>query len=87
MDATQFLGYLVPALVTLGGFIAIIMKFTQPINELRVVIQKLLDRIEYIDKENDQINHRVTKHGEEIDQLKTKVNELDTKVKLYHDAD
>lgn len=87
MNEAQFLGYLVSALVTLGGFIAIVMKFTQPINELRVVMQKLLDRIDYIDKDNVLINSRVTKHGEEIDKLKTKVNELDTKVRLYHDGD
>lgn len=87
MDATTFLGYLVPALVTLGGFIAVIMKFIQPINELRIMIQKLLDRIDYMDKDSSLIHARVTKHGEEIDKLKSQVNEIGTKVKLYHDED
>lgn len=84
MNEAQFLGYLIPAIVTLGGFIAVIMKFTQPINDLRIVIQKLNDTIDTLKKDNDLHNKRIEKHGEEIDELKHDVNKLKTKMDMYH---
>ena len=48
MDDVVLIGYAVTAVVVLGGFIGVIMKFTQPINDLRVVIQKLNDKIDSI---------------------------------------
>lgn len=84
MNEAQFLGYLIPAIVTLGGFIAVIMKFTQPINDLRIVIQKLNDTIDTLKKDNDLHNKRIEKHSEEIDELKHDVNKLKTKMDMYH---
>lgn len=80
----QFLGYLVSALITLGGFIAVIMKFVQPINDLRVVIQKLNDNIETLESHNKNHSERIAKHGQEIDELDSRIERLETKMKLYH---
>ena len=44
LEETQMIGYAVVVVITLGSFIAVIQKFTQPINELKVVIQKLNER-------------------------------------------
>lgn len=84
MDEMQLLGYAVTAIITLGGFIAVIMKFTQPINELRVVIQKLLDKIDSISKDNDEHGRVIAKHGEDITKLGTRVDKLETRMDIYH---
>lgn len=84
MNETQFLGYLISAIITLGGFVAVIMKFVQPINDLRIVIQKLNDTIDTLKTDNDNQNKRIEKHGEEIDKLDHRVGKLETKVEMYH---
>lgn len=82
MDETQFLGYLISAIITLGAFVAVIMKFTQPINDLRVVIQKLNDAIDSMKLDNDVQNRRIEKHGEQIDKLDRRVGKIETKIEM-----
>ena len=84
MDEMQILGLVVSAVITLGSFIAVIMKFTQPINDLRVVIQKLNDKIDAMKRDSDNHEKRITKHGEEIDKLDGRVGTLETKMNMYH---
>ena len=81
---TEYLGIAVSVVITLGSFIAVIMKFTQPINDLRVVIQKLNDNIDTLKTDNANHDRRITKHGQEIDQLKTDFGRLETKMDMYH---
>lgn len=82
MDEIQFLGYLIMAVITLGSFIAVIMKFVQPINELRVVIQKLNDSIDSLRNDNAVQNKRIDRHGERIDQLDNRVGKIETKIEM-----
>ena len=82
MDEIQFLGYIIMAVITLGSFIAVIMKFVQPINELRVVIQKLNDNIDSLKKDNAAQNKRIDRHGERIDQLDNRVGKIETKIEM-----
>lgn len=84
MDEVQFLGYLVMAIITLGGFVAVIMKITQPINDLRIVVQELRDCINTLKTDNATQNRRLDEHGKDIDDLKIKVGNLETKVEMYH---
>ena len=84
MEDMQFIGLVVSTIITLGAFIAVIMKFVQPINDLRVVIQKLNDSIDNMKKDDVDRDQRIKKHGEEIDDLKDRVGTVETKVKLYH---
>ncbi len=84
MDEKQFLGYLILAIITLGGFVAVIQRFTQPINDLKVVIQELRDCISSIKADNVTQNRRIEEQGKEIDQLKKDVTRIQTKVDLYH---
>lgn len=84
MNELEFLGYAVTAIITLGGFIAVVTKFTQPINDLRIVIQKLNDTIETLKNDNAIQNTRIEKHGEEIDKLDTRVGTLETRMDMYH---
>lgn len=84
MDEMQLLGYAITAIITLGAFIAVIMKFTQPINELRIVIQKLIDKIDTISKDNDEHGKAINKHSEAISKLGNRVDKLETKMEFYH---
>lgn len=84
MEEAQFLGYLVMAIITLGGFVAVIMKITQPINDLRVVVQELRDCINTLKTDNATQNKRLDEHGKDIDDLKVKIGSLETRVNMYH---
>lgn len=84
MEETQFLGYLVTAIITLGAFVAVIQKLTQPINDLKVVIQELRDCISSLKNDNATQNRRIDEHGKEIDKLKDRVTQAETKIQLYH---
>lgn len=81
MDDIQFLGYLISAIITLGGFIAVIMKFIQPINDLRVVIQKLNDTIDGLKSDNEEQSKTIKEHGSKIHDLDKRVGILEKKNK------
>ena len=85
MDEMTLLGYGVSIVITLGAFIAVIQKFTEPINELRLVMQKISDRLDYFDMEKDTHKKRLDNHGDRLDKLDHRVGKLETKVELYHD--
>lgn len=94
MDDLQFVGNVVTAVITLGGFIAVIIKFIQPINDLRVVIQKLNDNIDTMKSDNEKQEIRMNKHDEDISRherdigkLDTRVGKLETRVETLHKND
>lgn len=84
MEEIEVLGYAVTVVITLGAFIAVIQKFTQPINDLKVVIQKLNDNIDALKSDNASHDKRLDKHGDQIDKLDNRVGKLETKVDMYH---
>ena len=84
MNEMQLIGYAVTAIITLGGFIAVIQRFTQPINELRIAIQKLIDNIDSIKNDNQRQGDRINEHGRQIDSLQGRVGQLETKMDMYH---
>ena len=77
MDTIQFIGYLITSIVTLA-FVGVVMKFVQPINDLRIVIQKLNDAIDTLTRDNQEQNNRINKHGEQIDDLNTRVASIES---------
>lgn len=85
MEETQFLGYLVTAIITLGAFIAVIQKLTQPINDLKVVIQELRDCISSLKTDNASQNQRLNEHGKDIEDLKDRMGRAETKIEMYHE--
>lgn len=84
MDEVQLIGYAVLTIITLASFIGVVMKFVQPINELRVVIQKLNDNIESMKKDDETRDKRLNEHGDRIDKLDGRVGKLETKMQIYH---
>lgn len=87
MDEYQILGYIIISLITIGSFIGVITKFTQPINDLRVVIQKLNDNIDAMKLDNENQAKRIDEHGKQIDKLDGRVGKLETKMDIYHHND
>lgn len=85
MNEAQFIGNAILALITLGSFVAIINKFTQPINELKIVIEKLNSCIEHIKEDEAVQNKRLEKHGFEIDDLKTRIGKVETKLEVTNE--
>lgn len=85
MNEAQFVGNVVLTLITLGSFVAIINKFTQPINELKIVIEKLNSCIEHIKEDEAIQNKRLEKHGLEIDDLKTRIGKVETKLEVTNE--
>lgn len=84
MNDPQILGNAILVIITLGSFVTLIAKFTQPINALKIVIQELRDCINVLRNDNAVQNKRLDKHGEEIDALKGRVQKVETKMSIYH---
>ena len=84
MDTNTIIGYAVTAIITLGSFIAVITKFTQPINDLRVVIQKLNDNIDVMKRDNENQGKKLDAHDHKINELDGRVGKLETKIDVYH---
>lgn len=82
MDEMQFLGYVITAIITLASFVAVVQKLTQPINDLRLVIQELRDCVAELKNDNVTQNRRIDKHGEEIDELRHRVGVIETKIEM-----
>lgn len=87
MDETQFLGYLVSAIITLGAFIVVIQRLTQPINDLRVVIQELRDCVKALRDDNTAHSNELREHDKEINELKGRMDKAELKINMYHSND
>ena len=83
MGETEFLGYLVLAVITLGGFTGVINKMTQPVNDLRVVIQELKDCIKALRTENDIHTKRLDELDELTDDLAHRVARIETTISIH----
>lgn len=84
MDATLFLGYLVGGLITLGTLFGLAIKIVQPMNDLRVVIQKLVDKFDAMEKTNEKHDRELEKHEAHLGKLDDRVGKLETTVDIYH---
>jgi phage shock protein A len=57
---------------------------SKPINDLLVVVQELKDCIKQLKETNLTQNEKLERHRKDIDGLKIKVKELETKINMYH---
>jgi len=87
VEEAQFIGEVLKTLITLGSFVAVIVKFTQPINELRIVIQKLNDNIDAMKKDNENHEKRLNRHDDKLGDHENRINTLEVKVGTYHKND
>lgn len=65
-------------IVTLIAVLAPVMRLNSNITELTVVVKQLK---EIVKEKTDKLDERVTKHGEEIDDLRTKQTEHEARIK------
>lgn len=88
MAEAQVVGLIIGAVVLIGSFVALVVKilnkFTEPINELRIVIQRLDDTLRTLTSDIESIRRRVDNHGEQIDKIAIDLQTLNTKVSMYH---
>lgn len=91
MEDMHFLGYLITGLGVIITFITSVAKigdrFAKPINELRLVIQKLNDAIDAMKEDNITQIRRLDRHGEQIDKLDNRIGKLEVKMDIYHGKD
>ena len=80
----QFVGLAVTTVIILGSFIAVITKFTQPINDLRIVIQKLNDKIDSMKEDDNRRDDLLNKHTDQIEKLDNRMVKVETKMQTYH---
>ena len=79
MNEAEMIGWIVLALITLGTFIAIIIKIMRPINELNISIQKLNDRIENMNTLDDIRDQKLKAHGLRIDDHEIRLTKIETR--------
>lgn len=84
MDEAQFLGYLVMAIITLGAFMLVIQRMTQPINDLKIAIQELRDYIGSLKESNAVQNKRIEELEKTVGKLEKAVEKIQTMIQLYH---
>ena len=91
MEDMEFLGYLITGLGVIIAFVSSVTKvgnqFTQPINELRIVIQKLNDSIDAIKEDSISQSRRLDRHGDHIDKLDNRIGKLEVKMDIFHGKD
>lgn len=87
MSEAQFMGLLIGAIATLLGIASIIVAIIiKPIIALNKSIQKLNDSIDKLNGDNELLGQRVTKHGQEIDELHDKVISHDHEIAHLKEA-
>lgn len=77
----ETVGIIIAAIVVIAGFVSVIVKVMNPINDLNLNIVKLtaaIDRLIDNDKKQDE---RISNHGKEIDELKTGFAEHDVRLR------
>lgn len=88
MEQAQAIGYFIIAGGAVISFVISVNKisdkFTGPLNELKIAIQKLNDSIEHLLKDSEVLKDRIAKHGQEIDDLISRMDKLEIKVEMLH---
>lgn len=84
MDEAQLIGYAVLAIISLGGFLLVVQRFTQPINDLMIAIQELRAFIATLREDAAKKDRRLDSLDADVDDLQDRVGRIETKMQLYH---
>lgn len=84
MTESNFLGYLVLGLITVGSFVTMINKMTQPISELRIIVQELKVCLEHLKESSASNKKRLDDLDEKAIDIYKRVGALEVKVAMYH---
>ncbi len=69
MNGSEFLGMLIVALVSVGGFAGLLLKCFKPISDLNMNIVRLTDAIDQLNRNYDKHERRLNSHSRELDEL------------------
>ena len=69
MNSSEFLGMLIAAIVTVGGFGALLFKCFKPISDLNMNIVRLTDAIDQLNQNYEKHERRLNSHSHEIDEM------------------
>ena len=84
MKDMETIGLVASAIIAIGGLFAFFSRLAQPLNALRIEIQRLNDNLETLKVSNKNHDERISKLSEVIDKLLCRVVELETKMDMYH---
>lgn len=88
MEYYAILGMLLVGLTVIISVLASFSKFTssfsQPINELKIAIENLNSSVASMKDLIKVQEERISKHGNEIDDVKTRLTQLETEVHMHH---
>lgn len=88
MEYYAILGMLVVGLTVIISVLASFSKFTnsftQPIHELKIAIENLNSSVASMKELIKVQEDRITKHGNELDDVKDRLTQLETKVAIHH---
>lgn len=86
MTDSQFMGMLIGAIATILGIAGLISTLIViPVIKLNRNIEKLNNKIEGIEKDDETLNNRVNKHGVQIDEANLKIREHE--IQLQHHSE
>lgn len=88
MEYYATLGMLLIGLTVVISVLASFSKFTnsfsQPINELKIAIENLNISVASMKELIKVQEERITKHGNELDDVKVRLTQLETEVHIHH---
>lgn len=88
MEYYTVLGMLLVGLTVVISVLASFSKFTnsfaQPINELKIAIENLNTSVASMKELIKVQEGRITKHGNELDDVKVRLTQLETEVRMHH---
>ena len=91
MEQAFTIGAVVLALLSIFKLIGAVNsfseKFTGPLNELKIAIQRLNDSIEHLIKDSEVLKDKITKQGQEIHHLNSRMDKVELKMDMYHKED
>ena len=91
MEEAFMIGAVVIALLSIFKLMSAVNSFSEiftgPLNELKIAIQRLNDSIEHLIKDSEMLKDRITKHGQEIDSLHSRMDKIEIKMDMYHKED
>lgn len=77
----ETVGIIIAAIVVIAGFVGVIVKVMQPINDLNLNIVKLTASIDRLIANDRTQDTRISNHGHEIDDLKLKNENLEGRIR------
>ena len=82
MDTNVFMGMLIAAIVVLAGLaVALVTLVVKPVTNVSTKLTNLTDSLEHISEVTSNLDKRVTRHGEVLDEHSVKLAKVESELK------